>query len=161
MRLSGVRLLAPVPSAALPTHFEKPITLVTNWHGQMSLSCASCCVLRCPSLSFGNGKHLWPEMFLSMPSLFLLLLSTWLYRNQDLFSHSFRSRKCNKTLKTFHFAGAVWVLFFPRWCCSVGTAFHLDCSECVHMCGRGEGVKPPFSMPSRVLLCSGFSFSLL
>lgn len=56
----------------------KPITLVTNWHGQMLLSHASCCVLRCPSLS--NGKHLWPEMLLSMPSVFLLF-SAWLRRN--------------------------------------------------------------------------------
>lgn len=89
VRLSEVGLLAPFLSAPLPTHFEKPITSVTNWCGKTSLSHASCCVLRCPSSPSGKGKPLWPWMFLSMPSVFPLLLSTWLLRNLDLFSHYF------------------------------------------------------------------------
>lgn len=89
VRLSEVGLLAPFPSPALPTHFEKPITSVTNWRRKTSLSRASCCVLRCPSSPSGKGKPLWPWMFLNMPSVLPLPLSTWLLRNLGLFSHYF------------------------------------------------------------------------
>lgn len=97
VRLSEVGLLAPVLSAALPTHFEKPITSVTNWHRKTSLSRTSCCVLRGPSSPSGEGKPFCPWMFLNMPLVFSLPLSTWLLRNLGLFSHCFHLREENTT----------------------------------------------------------------
>ena len=60
VRLSEVGLLAPFLSAALPTHFEKPITSVTNCRKKMSLSHASCCVLSCPSFTLWQGEAFVP-----------------------------------------------------------------------------------------------------
>lgn len=89
VRLSEVGVLAPFLSAALPTHFEKPITSVINWRRKRLLSHASCCALRCPSSPSSRGKPLCTWMFLNMPWVFPLPLSTWLLRNLDLFSHYF------------------------------------------------------------------------